>query len=539
MNKKSLIYLLKGNAQKALGIVVLFLLPLLSMAQLSPGDLTEPHSHLEGLSNCTECHDLGKKVSSEKCLKCHTSLNERIKANKGYHVSSEVKGKECIKCHSDHHGKKFEIIRFDKDNFNHQLTGYTLEGAHKNKKCVDCHKKDFISDSEIKKKEYTFLGLNDKCLTCHEDEHQNTLSSDCISCHTFEKFKPASKFDHKKSRFILKGKHQEVDCSKCHTKVQKAGKEFTQFKGIKFQNCTSCHKDIHNNKFGNDCAKCHNENSFHQIAGLSGFNHSKTNFPLTGKHINLDCKKCHTSKLTDPIKHNLCLDCHKDYHEGQFIKNNVRTDCKECHTTKTFIGSSYTIELHNKTKFKLEGAHMATPCFVCHKKTDKWDFRIKGDKCTDCHDNTHKNHISEKYYPEENCTACHTNTHWSQVNFDHNTTKFKLLGAHKKTSCTDCHFKKDENGITTQKFKTLKTTCVECHTDKHAGQFNEKGNTDCLRCHNNNDWKIDNFDHNKTKFPLDGKHKNVACAKCHKPKTIGQTRVIEYKLKSYKCESCH
>jgi len=518
------------------------LMPGKVFSQLSPGDLAQAHAHLEGLSKCTECHDLGKKVSNEKCLACHKPLKARIDANKGFHVSSEVKGKNCTKCHSDHNGRKFDMIRFDKDNFKHDLTGFKLEGAHTDKKCDECHKKDFITNNDIKKKKFSFLGLDTKCLTCHEDFHQKTLSENCTNCHNQNKFKPADKFNHNKTKFALEGKHKDVDCSKCHKTFQRNGKEFTQFAGIKFNNCTSCHKDVHENKFGQSCTKCHNVNSFHEIAGLSSFNHNKTNFPLTGKHINIDCKKCHTNgKLIQPIKHNLCSDCHKDYHEGQFIKNKVRTDCKECHTTKSFVGSSYTIEDHAKTNFPLEGAHMATPCFVCHKPKaeQKWNFRLKSERCTDCHDNKHENKISQKYYPENNCLSCHNNDTWKRVKFDHNKTKFKLLGAHSEVSCRKCHFKTN-NGIEEQKFMGIKTECVECHTDKHAGQFNNNGKTDCLKCHQNLNWKPVKFDHAKTKFPLNGKHANVACVKCHKPKTIGGTaNVIEYKLKSYTCESCH
>ena len=38
-------------------------------AQLSPGDLANAHKNLEGLENCTKCHEIGKKVLPEKCLK--------------------------------------------------------------------------------------------------------------------------------------------------------------------------------------------------------------------------------------------------------------------------------------------------------------------------------------------------------------------------------------------------------------------------------------------------------------------------------------
>jgi hypothetical protein len=56
--------------------ILFFILPFIvlfnynSTGQISPGDLSEGHSHLEGMSNCTQCHTLGAKVSNEKCLAC-------------------------------------------------------------------------------------------------------------------------------------------------------------------------------------------------------------------------------------------------------------------------------------------------------------------------------------------------------------------------------------------------------------------------------------------------------------------------------------
>ena len=109
-------------------------------AQISPGSLAAVHSHLEGMSNCTKCHELGDKVTNAKCLACHTELKARVDQNKGYHVSSEVRGKNCTNCHSDHHGVNFQILRFDKEKFNHNLAGFALTDAHAKKTCKDCHK---------------------------------------------------------------------------------------------------------------------------------------------------------------------------------------------------------------------------------------------------------------------------------------------------------------------------------------------------------------------------------------------------------------
>ncbi len=81
--------------------------------QISPGDLSQAHAELEGMSNCTLCHDLGDKVSDRKCLECHTDIQSLINKKSGYHAESSVKAKDCFECHSDHHGRKFDMVRFD------------------------------------------------------------------------------------------------------------------------------------------------------------------------------------------------------------------------------------------------------------------------------------------------------------------------------------------------------------------------------------------------------------------------------------------
>lgn len=529
MSKRKYIYL----------VVTLMFTQAFLHAQISPGDLAEVHAHLEGISKCTLCHELGNNVTNEKCLDCHTEIKTRVSQNTGYHASSEIKGKACASCHNDHHGRNFQIIRFNTEQFDHQLTGYELLGAHKTAKCEECHQKKYIADPQLKEKQKTFLGLGTSCLNCHEDFHQKTLSEHCADCHDFNKFRPAPKFDHNKSAFVLRGKHNEVDCIKCHPMVAQGGRELQQFKGVEFNNCTNCHKDVHNNKFGQDCKSCHNEESFFVIKSMEQFDHSKTNFKLTGSHQRLDCKKCHKTKYTDPIKHERCDDCHTDYHEKQFVKNGKTPDCKDCHTVFEFRGSTYTIDQHNAGVFPLEGAHMATPCFVCHLKDNKWKFKQIGKTCVDCHKDIHLNYISPEYYPESSCNSCHSVESWRYIQFDHSKTKYNLLGAHQKQSCRACHFKRVENGDNNQKFKGLSTDCVSCHQDVHEGQFAINDNTDCSRCHINDHWKPEKFDHNNTRFPLDGRHANVACFKCHKQLVINERKVTQYKLEEFKCENCH
>jgi hypothetical protein len=508
-------------------------------AQLSPGELSLPHSSLEGLSNCTQCHVLGNKVSSEKCLTCHKEIKERISLNKGYHVSSQVKGKECFVCHSDHHGKKFQLIKFDIQKFDHNLTGFGLSAPHAKKECRECHSGKNIIDSKVRARKETWLGLGANCLSCHDDYHRNTLSTECLTCHTDVAFKPASKFSHSSARFQLKGKHAAVACIKCHKEVTEGGKKYVEFKGIPFSVCTSCHKDPHQNKFGQDCSQCHNEDSFLVVKGVRGFDHNKTDFKLVGKHQVVNCKACHKGKFTDPLKSAKCTDCHSDYHKKQFAVNGVSPDCSKCHNVKGFNLFSFTPEQHNQSAFPLKGSHEAIPCFECHKKQKDWNFRGIGINCKDCHKDVHQAFIPAKYYPESNCSICHNSVRWAEVAFDHSKTSFPLTGAHSKINCRACHLKGDNASISQQKFTGLPGKCNDCHDDKHFRQFEKNGITDCSQCHAPEKWVPARFDHSKAAFKLDGKHINVPCIKCHKPQQEGSVYYVKYKLKVFTCESCH
>lgn len=603
-------------------IILLFLFnATYNYAQISPGDLTSSHAKFEGMSNCTLCHNLGAKVSNTKCLDCHKEIKTLISQKKGYHSSSEVKNKDCFKCHSEHHGRKFDMVRFDEKKFNHEITGYKLDGKHEVIDCKKCHVSDNIKNVEIKKRPNTFLGLDTKCASCHEDYHQKTLSSNnCASCHNTAKFKPAIKFDHNKADFKLKGKHETVDCNKCHEVIKKNGKDFQKFNNIPFADCKSCHTDPHNQQFkgtctqchtedsfkvfkgrgkfnhnttnftlkgkhqsidcfschaktsnpklvfqdktginqtncvachedrhegklGNECSKCHKEDSFYSQNSLEFFDHNKTNFPLKGKHETVDCKKCHKERLTKKIEYTNCTSCHEDYHKGEFKKNNVLPDCKECHTTESgFKNSLFTLEKHEKTAFPLEGAHVATPCFACHvsEPEKRWTFKNKGTKCIDCHKDLHKTYIPETYYPVQNCKTCHSNKSWSAVKFDHNKTKWPLEGKHLDTDCRACHFKnKDKAGKYIQKFIKLESACVNCHESKHGDQFAINGVTDCVKCHILNSWVPEKFDHNTTAFKLEGKHTNVACNKCHIATIDKTSSRYNYKIPKHQCIDCH
>ena len=525
-------------------ILILFAFIFISLsiqvaAQISPGDLSKAHASLEGIRNCTKCHDVGNKVTRAKCLDCHKEIKANIAANKGYHASNDVRAKECVTCHNDHHGLDFKMVILNKKTFNHAKTSFVLKGEHAKQECAACHNSNNIQDPRFKKKASTFMGLKQECLTCHEDYHQGKLSSKCTDCHGFDTFKKATGFDHSNTKFPLFGKHKNVACEDCHKIEIVNGKKTQRFNGLQFANCTACHEDVHKNKFGQNCKKCHTEESFHFNKGMKTFDHDKTDFKLIGEHKMVDCKECHKGSLTIPIKHDQCKDCHKDFHKGEFKQGNGPTpDCNQCHTNDGFTPSTFTVEKHN-LKFKLEGAHLATSCTDCHKKEGVWTFRKIGKRCIDCHKNEHKGFIEEKFMPNESCTVCHNVISWKKVTFDHDKTGYKLEGEHAKIACSECHYGRNEKGLRAQQFGGISHECSSCHKDSHAGQFKVNGKTDCSKCHGFDKWENSRFDHNTSRFKLDGAHATVKCEECHKPVMNEKGKYIQYKFNDIACATCH
>lgn len=502
-------------------------------AQISPGDLTNAHAKFEGLSNCTKCHVLGEQVSNSKCLDCHSEIRANITSGKGYHSSPDMKGKHCYDCHSEHHGRNFRIINFNKNNFDHNRTGFVLTGQHAKESCTSCHQTVFIKNSSLLNRKNSYLGLEARCASCHEDYHQNTLNNDCSACHNTYKFKPAINFNHDNVAFKLTGAHLKVECLKCHPKEKKGGKDYQRFKGIVFVSCANCHKDVHQGNFGNHCKTCHSTNSFKNFSEAS-FNHDITKFPLLGKHKTASCQSCHKNDAEFKPKHDKCIDCHKDFHKGEFVSEGNIKDCKECHNENSFTPSLFTIEQHNKGKFKLTGAHLAIPCISCHLKKGEYYFNSLATNCIDCHKNVHGAEINAKNMPGNNCLICHQTSSWKSITYDHDKTEFKLIGKHSNLSCTSCHVK-NKNYI----FMSVKTDCAYCHRDIHFDQFKDGQSTDCLICHRFDDWVPVNFDHAKTRFSLDGAHSRLNCTNCHKQVRVNGNSFIRYKLEDVRCVACH
>jgi hypothetical protein len=548
------------------GIVQFGLFAGLAFAQVSPGPLSRAHQPLNGASNCTACHKFGS-AATLKCLDCHGEIAKRMAARTGLHATyniSQGSSNECARCHSEHNGEDFQLVHWDTKVFDHRQTGYALEGKHAGLTCNRCHTAAHVSPSEravIKTKDpnRTFLGISTSCVTCHQDPHTGRLGANCLQCHSYNDWKTVTvgEFDHAKTRYPLKGLHAQVKCEKCHTPGSDGKPRYT---GIAFGKCSDCHADPHHGSFPQTCQTCHSAAGWKKISLAAidrNFDHSKTKYPLLGKHATVDCALCHAGgDFKKPLVFAKCMDCHKpDPHSSQFAKRPEGVECVSCHTVEGFKPSTFTVKDHAATAYPLEGGHATLQCGQCHIPKGKDTlFKMKFQRCMDCHSDDHGGQFAAAPY-FNNCERCHTLVGYKPSTFTlarHKETHFVLTGGHIAVPCGDCH-KEPEHSDAPPKpvvfyhWNTL--TCATCHEDPHKGQFTKRmqqihadgSSTGCEACHSTKAWnELSRFDHSKTSFPLLGTHRATACIDCHKPPNMGTKLIsVDFTAAPAKCDDCH
>ena len=196
----------------------------------------------------------------------------------------------------------------------------------------------------------------------------------------------------------------------------------------------------------------------------------------------------------------------------------LEKDCAQCHEP-----------FSQKTQSSL--------CLGCHKP-------IAADIAQ--HQGFHGRHPTISH---SECRSCHTDHKGRQAEivgldpetFRHDLTDFALKGAHANARCDGCH----KPG---KRMRDAPLDCVGCHKadEPHEGRLG----SECATCHSVETWRTTKaFDHGKTKFPLTGAHRDVACTTCHAGeqwKGIGNACVDCHRLGDphggrygAKCETCH
>lgn len=344
--------------------------------------------------------------------------------------------------------------------------------------------------TEPAEKQHPTIGATQTCDSCkeapeHTHQHQAPYTGACDKCHTTSSWRIV-RYSHTDANFNM-SMHGVIGCSACHKEGESK---------LPSADCETCHqkRSPHKGK-SQHCAQCHTP-----LAWSINRPVPKGHVSLEGGHAGLSCFMCHTASARTG-KARTCVDCHGTNHGGL-------TRCQDCHDPSTYWKPKAGFD--HSAFFMLEGRHAKLQCTACHKNGR---FAGTPKTCVGCH-GVHHGGLTD-------CAKCHTpkNFSWApKAGFDHSVF-FKLQGRHLLVQCAQCH----PNG----RFAGTPRKCVGCHGNHHGISTL----TDCVKCHSPLvSWTpVNGVNHDA--FPLTGKHKTVACSKCHADGIFAG--------KSHACVSCH
>lgn len=455
-------------------------------------ELTGQHNNVD----CQSCHTTFKfSETSSECISCHKDIH------------TGTAGAECSHCHTPDNWIVKDILNI------HQISRFPLAGNHKTADCQQCH-------SNYTELNFEPIGIN--CIDCHSADYlgaQNPnhvsagFSKDCSECHslTAVSWKSAN-LAH--DFFPLEGGHNISNCFSCH---EPGG----NFSGLS-QDCYSCHKNDFSATqnpnhtqagFTTDCRQCHTIYSFIP----STFDHNLTNFPLTGRHVTVNCTTCHASGYSGTPTE--CVSCHLGNYNSTSNPNHIAAGfpntCKDCHSTSAWQPAQFD---HDGQYFPIySGKHKDkwNICSDCHRVANNFNLF----SCIDCHEHR-KSEMDDKHsgvngyiYESTACLSCHP-TGRKEGAFNHNNTDFILTGAHNLAECSQCH----QSG-----YSGTTTICFGCHNADYGNSVNPNHTvlslpTDCNSCHTTNPgWSPAAFPVHNEFFVLAGRHMEIAndCNLCH------------------------
>lgn len=237
--------------------------------------------------SCSKCHDSGsaarfKNADLSHCVLCHAD----------YHAGEFAQRKEGGDCEHCHDVAGFTPARFEPAL--HEASRFPLRGAHAAVPCFRCH----VYQTPEGGRRHRFRWEERDCQACHDNPHRGQLDQriadrGCAGCHNTDSWFVTS-FDHDVTAFPLSGAHRHLLCERCHTRELRDGQSIVRFRFTSTR-CAECHTDAHDGQFaeagaGTDCARCHSTAAWKPV----NFNHTTgSRFPLTGKHMDLPCEKCH------------------------------------------------------------------------------------------------------------------------------------------------------------------------------------------------------------------------------------------------------
>lgn len=293
------------------------------------------------------------------------------------------------------------------------------------------------------------------------------------------------------------------------------------------------------------------------LPGLAQISPGELSAPHAGLDGSGSCLECHAQrKGVDPA---LCLDCHEllaaRVEAGLGLHARVEyEECATCHIEHhgrefelVWWGDAGESAFdHRLAGYELDGAHGRAGCRDCHRpqsiaapeellRRDKElerTFLGLDSACLACHPDEHRGQVAG-----DSCLDCHTMEAWMPpARFDHDRSRFALTGRHRDLDCVSCHTAIEPADGAGEPYLGFAVAafqgCADCHRDPHQGRLGGR----CSSCHETTGWRrVDraSFDHDRTRFALAGRHREVDCAGCHR---FGEpVRVARFA----RCRDCH
>jgi Cytochrome c7 and related cytochrome c len=330
-----------------------------------------------------------------------------------------------------------------------------------------------------------------------------------------------------------------------------------------------------------------------QNASQKDFDHLKTGFALTGKHVDIRCESCHQNGVLKGTPRD-CASCHlsgKRFARGNVVmpQQHIPTQqaCDSCHSTKSFVGAKFnhagvapgscqschngTLSAgkptnHIQTNASCDSCHRTTAwspaaafdhsgvvvgtCATCHgagRATGKSATHMPtnaGQSCDDCHKSfsvwrpTAWNHTQMATTGQ--CASCHSGGYPPADGKPTNHVPYASVAAMAAANCDACHkgsFSSWANGRVHTSF-TVTGSCASCHTGgflNAVGKPNtpvHNGVTNCEACHNTSGWSGAKVDHSTFTAATN-------CASCHNGTTATAKPAAHMPTGSTSCFACH
>lgn len=250
------------------------------------------------------------------------------------------------------------------------------------------------------------------------------------------------------------------------------------------------------------CSACHTPDGWKLSGAASGtgaFDHSKTGFPLSGRHRRAGCTDCHAPGRRVS---RLCTSCHLDEHQAR-----LGQDCDRCHSAVGWFDRR-AIDIHRLTRLPLSGMHAVTACVDCHQRRGESEYSNIPAECFACHEDdyrradVHPSHVGTATSPAfpRQCERCHRSSAWTPAFVD-----LSSIGAGFSAQRQPLISSQHDLAFPITFGKHRGAPCESCHAERRSS-----ANVRCTGCHAHGPLRLRAV--HRTAVPAgDGR----ACLSCH------------------------